>query len=133
LSLETAAVELLNILRPIVAVARFITFAALALHEHPAARDALQGGSKKARHQFAQEVRRFYPFFPFVGGRVLEPFQWRGHHFNHGDWFLLDLYGTNHDPRLWDEPQVFDPERFAAGGVNEYNFIPQGGGDVHTG
>src|SRR5688572_967109 len=33
--LEVAAVELLNLLRPTVAVARFITFCAHALHEHP--------------------------------------------------------------------------------------------------
>jgi fatty-acid peroxygenase len=32
-----------------------------------------------------QEVRRFYPFFPFVSGRVLTEFAWRGHRFARGD------------------------------------------------
>ena len=32
---QTAAVELLNIVRPAVAVAWFVSFAALALHQHP--------------------------------------------------------------------------------------------------
>ncbi len=35
LDTQIAAVELLNVLRPTVAISRFIIFAALALHEHP--------------------------------------------------------------------------------------------------
>ena len=37
---DMAAVELLNILRPTVAVHRYVTFAALALHQYPATRRA---------------------------------------------------------------------------------------------
>ncbi|HLQ86592.1 MAG TPA: cytochrome P450 [Salinisphaeraceae bacterium] len=133
LALETAAVELINILRPIVAVARFVTYCALALHEYPQARAQLQFGGEHARHRFVQEVRRFYPFFPFIGGRVLTPFEWRGHEFKQGDWVLLDLYGTNHDARIWHEPQAFRPERFIGSDGNAWNFIPQGGGNVHVG
>jgi fatty-acid peroxygenase len=81
----SAAVELLNLLRPTVAVARFVTFAALALHEHPAWRRTLAGGGDEALEMFVQEVRRFYPFFPFVSGRVLTEFAWRGHRFARGD------------------------------------------------
>ena len=78
---------------------------------------------------FVQEVRRFYPFFPLVGGRVMEPFEWRGHRFGRNDWVLLDLYGTNHDPRTWKDPGRFDPERFVGWDGSPFNFIPQGGGD----
>src|SRR5690606_1621970 len=35
MSLEAAAVEVINVLRPTVAVGRFIVFAAYALHRHP--------------------------------------------------------------------------------------------------
>lgn len=129
----SAAVELLNVVRPVVAVGRFITYSALALHEYPHAREQLHSGGEPARRQFAQEVRRFYPFFPFIGGRAREPFDWRGHRFERGSWVLLDLYGTNHDPRIWDEPQVFRPERFAADDPNAYQFVPQGGGDLYRG
>jgi fatty-acid peroxygenase len=41
---EVATVELINVLRPTVAVGRFVMFAALALHEHPDSRDAVRGG-----------------------------------------------------------------------------------------
>src|SRR5690606_24917744 len=38
------------------------------------------------------------------------------------------LYGTNHDPRVWANPQQFDPQRFAASFDEQYGLIPQGGG-----
>ncbi len=128
-----AAVELINVLRPTVAVARFVTFAALALHEHPECRQRLQAGDDEYLELFVQEVRRFYPFFPLVGGRVQHAFDWRGHHFAEGAWVLLDLYGTNHDARIWEEPGVFRPERFRRWDGSAFSLVPQGGGDHETG
>lgn len=130
---ESAAVEVLNLVRPVVAVARYVTFAAHALHTHPSWRDRLRGQATDERAAFAQEVRRFYPFFPFVGGRVLEPFDWRGRRFVAGDWFLLDLYGTNRDVRLWGDPDAFRPDRFLGRPVGPFDLIPQGGGEYATG
>jgi fatty-acid peroxygenase len=128
-----AAVELINILRPTVAVERFITFAALALHEHPDSRAKLEsGGEPGYLDWFVQEVRRFYPFFPLVGGRALKPFEWRGQHFKKGTWVLLDLYGTDHDSRLWDAPNEFQPERFRGRDASPFSLIPQGGGDHYA-
>jgi len=123
------AVELLNLLRPTVAIARFVTFAALALHEHPEWRRRLLDGGAQDLECFVQEVRRFYPFFPLVAGRVLEPFAWRGHRFARGDWVLLDLYGTDHDSRIWGDPEAFRPDRFRDWDGSAFNLIPQGGGD----
>jgi len=131
LDTKVAAVELINVLRPVVAVARFVTFAALALHEHPECRQTLRAGGDAYIGLFVQEVRRFYPFFPFVGGRVLDDFEWRGRRFAKGAWVLLDLYGTNHDTRVWYEPGAFRPERFHRWDGSAFNFIPQGGGDHH--
>ena len=130
---EAAAVELINVLRPTIAVARFTTFAALALHEHPGVREALRRGADGKLERFVQEVRRFYPFFPVVGGRVREPFDWRGQHFEAGTWFLFDLYGTNRDGRIWSEPDVFSPDRFDDWGGSPFDFVPQGGGDHYIG
>ncbi|WGK60483.1 cytochrome P450 [Halopseudomonas sp. SMJS2] len=130
---RTAAVELLNLLRPTVAIARYITYSALALHHHPEYRDRLQQGEEGLAELFANEVRRFYPFFPAVGGIALENFEWRGHSFHKGDWMLLDLHGTNHDPRIWQQPERFYPERFKDWDHSPYNFIPQGGGEYSHG
>jgi fatty-acid peroxygenase len=129
----TAAVELINVLRPTVAVARFVTFSALALHEHPHLRERVATADDQYLEWFAQEVRRFYPFFPVVGGRARVAFEWRGRQFKPGDWVLLDMYGTNHDPRAWEQPGVFNPERFRHWDGNPYTLIAQGGGDYANG
>ncbi|MEV0003200.1 cytochrome P450 [Micromonospora sp. NPDC050980] len=127
-----AAVELLNVLRPTVAVDRYVVFAALALHDHPHWRDRVRGDDD-ATEQFVQEVRRYYPFFPVAAARVRRSFQWRGYAFPQGRRVLLDLYGTNHHPQLWPEPERFRPERFAGWRDDPFGLIPQGGGDHHTG
>lgn len=133
LPVNVAAVELINLLRPTVAVARYLTFAALALHQNPQYREALAAGDDNSLHSFVQEVRRFYPFFPMVGGRALQPFEWRSHLFLPGDWVLLDLYSTNHDPATWEKPNAFRPERFDGWDGNPYTLIPQGGGKQEAG
>lgn len=127
-----AAVELLNVLRPTVAVDRYVIFAALALHDHPHWRDRVRGDDD-ATEQFVQEVRRYYPFFSVAAARVRRSFEWRGHAFPQGRRVLLDLYGTNHHPALWPEPERFRPERFAGWRDDPFGLIPQGGGDHDTG
>ena len=133
LSAKVAAVELLNLLRPTVAVARFLVFAALALHRHPEAARRIREGDAAYLDAFAQEVRRHSPFFPLVGGRALQGFDWRGRRIAKGAWVLLDLYGTNRDPRLWDAPEEFRPERFLDRTPTPFDLVPQGGGDHLTG
>jgi fatty-acid peroxygenase len=134
LSPRVAAVELLNVLRPTVAVARFVVFEALALHEHPESRARLlEEDDDEVYEHFVQEVRRYYPFFPFAAARVRRDFTWKGYHFPRGRRVLLDLYGTNHDARLWERPHEFRPERFQTWDGSPFSFIPQGGGDHSTG
>ncbi|MFG1850228.1 cytochrome P450 [Actinomadura geliboluensis] len=131
---DVAGVELLNVLRPTVAVARFVVFAAMALHDHPEWRRRLAtDDDPELLEAFVQEVRRFYPFFPLVAARAARDFEWRGHHFRKGRRVLLDLHGTDHDPRLWDRPEQFKPERFIGRSPDAYSLIPQGGGDHFEG
>jgi fatty-acid peroxygenase len=125
---EIAAVELLNLLRPTVAVGRYLAFAALALHRHPGWRQDLAAGDEAGVRWFAQEVRRFYPFFPVIGGRATRDLEWQGEPVRAGDWVLLDLYATTHDPASWDQPDRFLPQRFDGLAVDPNTLIPQGGG-----
>lgn len=129
LDLHTAAVELINILRPTVAVARYIIFSALALYRYPQFNAYSGPDDKESLTFFVQEVRRYYPFFPFVAALVRKDFNWKGYHFPEGTSVLLDLYGTNHDPKLWEKPDVFNPDRFRNRDDDPYSFIPQGGGN----
>ena len=126
-----AAVELLNVLRPTVAVSVYITLAAHALHEHPEHVPQLHDAD--ARRRFAQEVRRTYPFFPFVGAVVREDFQWRGMEFAADTRVLFDLHGTNRDPEVWSEPESFRPDRFLTREPDAFSLVPQGGGDRRSG
>jgi fatty-acid peroxygenase len=126
---QVAAVELLNLLRPSVAVAVYIVFVAHALHFHPAWRRQLLEGGEVERECFVQEVRRLYPFFPSVLARTRVEFEWRDLQFPKGRRTILDLYGTNHDPRVWTEPKTFRPDRFRDWKGSPFVLIPQGGGD----
>jgi fatty-acid peroxygenase len=133
LDAKTAAVELINVIRPTVAVSWYITFAALAMHQHPETRQRLLAeppGRSEYADLFMQEVRRFYPFTPFLGALVRQPFEWKNYRFTPGLLVLLDVHGTNHDPRLWEAPAEFRPERFRHWNGSPYNFIPHGGGPL---
>jgi fatty-acid peroxygenase len=126
---EIVAVEIINIIRPTLAVGRYWTFAALALHKYPEYRKKIQHEGDAIAECFSQEVRRFYPFFPFTTAIVRKDFEWRNYSFNKGSHVFLDLYGTNRHRDLWEEPDKFTPERFLQWKDNPYNFIPQGGGN----
>ncbi len=132
LPLNIAAGELLNIIRPIVAIARYVMFVALALQQYPAYRDRIRN-SEQQMEIFVQEVRRLYPYAPFIGALTIQKFNWQGYEFPKGARVLLDVYGINHDPRIWHNPHDFIPERFLNWHHNAYHFIPQGGGDFTHG
>lgn len=133
LSENDASVELLNILRPSVAVAYYFVHMAHALDRYPESRRLAASPYNCDREQFVQEVRRFYPFFPFIGGVALQDIRWKGVKIRKGQWVLLDLYGTNHDPRAWDNPDSFDPGQMNSWDGSAFSLIPQGAGEFETG
>jgi fatty-acid peroxygenase len=135
LSPRTAAVELLNLIRPTVAVSVYIAQAMHALHRHPEWRAVLSeaGWSGEKLDCFVQEVRRHYPFFPAIVARVREDLIWRGVRIPRGRRLLLDVYGTNHDERVWADAEEFQPARFRGQSYTPYELLPQGGGDARTG
>jgi len=133
LDTQMAAIELINVLRPIVAIATFITFSAVALYEHPEYKEKLQSNRNSDLDMFTQEVRRYYPFAPFLGARVRKDFVWKDCNFEKDMLVLLDIYGTNHDSRIWEKPNEFTPERFKDWKGSSYELIPQGGGDSAQG
>lgn len=139
---HTAGVELLNVLRPTVAVARFAAFGVLALVDSPDWRRRLAAemdergtavGGELAT-AFAHEVRRVYPFVPMLAAVTTRATSFEGCPVAAGQRVLLDIFATNHDPQEWDRPNVFDPERFLGTGAEwSDHFVPQGGGRAETG
>jgi len=133
LSDAVAAVELLNILRPTVAVAYFGAFAAHALDGCPQWRDRLAQGDPDDLRAFGHEVRRCYPFVPLLTGRLLRDYTWHGRRFKRRDFMVLDVIGTDQDPARWSDPTSFDPDRFVGREPNAYEYVPHGGGDPSHG
>src|SRR5699024_6980757 len=128
LDLSVAGEELLNVLRPIVAISRFAVFAAMALWQYPQWREHFAAGHEHAAEAFVHEVRRFYPFFPAIGARVRTGLRWQDVGFQAGDWLILDLYGTNHDRRVWPHPHTFQPDWVSQQNLAALLFDAQVGG-----
>jgi fatty-acid peroxygenase len=129
-----AGVELLNVLRPTVAVAWPGAFLALALAEHLQWRRVLREDATGERAiAFGHEVRRTCPFVPALAGRITRETELDGVSLHEGDRLVLDVPGTNQDPGWWDDAHRFRPERFADVMPDPFAFVPQGGGDTRTG
>jgi fatty-acid peroxygenase len=131
LDARVAGVELVNVLRPTVAVAWPATFLARELLRHPQWRGML--GDQASRMAFGHEVRRTCPFVPALAGRARRGAEIGGTTIRSGDLIVLDVPGTNQHPAAWEEPERFLPERFADLMPDPFAFVPQGGGDARTG
>ncbi|MFF2369143.1 cytochrome P450 [Agromyces sp. NPDC058110] len=140
---KLAGVELQNSIRPMIAVARFVAFAAKELHDRPSWREriaaetemtgSLVGGPVAT--MFAQEIRRTALFVPMLPAFALADIKFDGEHIAAGGRIVLDVLGTNTDDQHWTRPHEFEPERFLTAADYEAMtaFIPQGGGAVVTG
>ncbi|PWW23431.1 fatty-acid peroxygenase [Geodermatophilus normandii] len=127
-----AAVELLNVIRPTTACAWFMAFSGHALARWPEYRKRLADADPAFAEAWAHEVRRFYPFAPFIGGRAPQRLEFGGQPIPRNAMVLLDIFGQNHDPDLWEDPYAFRPERFLGRAIGEFDLVPQGGGDPRT-
>ncbi|KQV75704.1 hypothetical protein ASC61_12210 [Aeromicrobium sp. Root344] len=132
LPVHTAAVEAINLVRPTVAISWLLSGVALAFDSWPHLREDLASGTISAL-DLAQEVRRCYPVAPFLAARATEDLEWSGEPIPAGSLVVLDLWGTDHDPRIWPDPFRFDPTRFQQTPVTPFNLVPQGGGDRNRG
>jgi len=126
---QTAGVELVNVLRPTVAVAWLGTFAGAALHDLPAWRHRLTlRDSDTEAYAFAEEVRRSTPFVPALAGRASSRRRVDGVQIRRRDRLVLDVIGIDHDAAIWADPHAFRPERFLTHEPGAFELVPQGGG-----
>src|SRR5690606_6856958 len=93
----------------------------------------LQTRDRVYKQMFVEEVRRYYPFTPYIAARAKKNLIWKKYFIKKGTLVLLDIYGTNHDPRLWSDPYEFFPQRFENWTGNPFTFMPQGGGYINSG
>jgi len=78
-----------------------------------------------------QETMRMYPPIWSLARKAEAGDVIGGHDIKAGDTIVLGTYVVHHNPRYWDHPDRFDPDRFAsdrAKGRAPYSYLPFGGG-----
>ncbi|PIC56695.1 cytochrome P450 [Sporosarcina sp. P12(2017)] len=133
LPVEVAAVELLNIIRPTVALTVWVALMGHALFAKRDIYEELQSDFDDLQDSFIQELRRYYPFFPMLPAIAVSAVEVDGYLIPKDSWVVLDLYGSNHDERTIASPEQFDSQRFVGRAKDisyeeEYEMIAQGGG-----
>lgn len=75
-----------------------------------------------------KETQRLMPIIPMVGRRLHTAMRIGGHDLPAGVVVAPCTYLVHRRPDLWDEPDVFVPERFLGKRPSPYEFFPFGGG-----
>ncbi len=78
-----------------------------------------------------EESMRLYPPAWGTGRQSYEADEIGGYRIEPKSFVFVSPYLTHRDPRFWDNPEAFDPERFLperAGGRPRYAYFPFGGG-----
>lgn len=140
IDLHAAATDLNSVLRPSIAISIYLNFVALTLHQQPKIKERLKTEDIDGKYydNFVQEIRRYYPFFPFNAGIAKKDFVWQGYSFEKDTRIVFDYFGTGYDERLWEQPESFNPDRFNEWEISpsdqvQYKLVAQGGGDYLTG
>ncbi|ARK24097.1 cytochrome P450 [Sporosarcina sp. P37] len=133
LPVEVAAVELLNIIRPTVALTVWVALMGHALFARRDIYEELKADFDGLQDSFIQEMRRYYPFFPMLPAIAVSDVEIDGYLIPKDSWVVLDIYGSNHDERTIASPEQFDVRRYAGRAKDisyeeEYEMIAQGGG-----
>jgi cytochrome P450 len=78
-----------------------------------------------------QETMRMYPPIWSLARKAEAADIIGGHEIKPGDTIVMCTYMAHHDPRYWDHPEHFDPDRFTAERAKArapYSYLPFGGG-----
>ncbi|WP_295388808.1 cytochrome P450 [uncultured Thiodictyon sp.] len=78
-----------------------------------------------------KEALRLYPPAYFIVRAVAEPLELGGHPIPVNSVLMMSAYAMHRHPDLWEDPERFDPERFAKdaeSGWHKFKYFPFGGG-----
>merc|ERR1712232_615844 len=91
-------------------------------------------------HMILYETLRFYPTVPAFPRVAIKDTKVGGYDIPRGSMVFMSLMAMNRNPKVWDSPETFDPERFTdlppirasrpigVPGGHPYGFIPFGSG-----
>ena len=81
--------------------------------------------------QVIQETMRLYTVVPSIGREAIAEDEINGVRIPKRAVIQVNIWLMHRDPKLWDEPEEFKPERFAIGknpGRHRFSYLPFGGG-----
>jgi cytochrome P450 len=110
-----------------------LSWAVERLSRHPAALARLvaevdAGNGHEYRDATIREVQRTRPVIFFAGRHTMRPYELAGYLLPEGVLIASAAAMTHFDPRLFDAPDRFDPDRFLDRRPDTYAWIPFGGG-----
>ncbi|MFB6151820.1 MAG: cytochrome P450 [Haloarculaceae archaeon] len=127
-----------------------LTYTWFLLSEHPAAEERVQAevdevldGDRPGMEHVREfeylewvinEAMRLYPPVFTIFRTPTEPVEIGGYTVPEGATLMLPQWGVHRSERFWDDPETFDPERFAParrGDRPRFAFFPFGGGPRH--
>jgi cytochrome P450 len=77
-----------------------------------------------------QESQRYFSSVWIIARVAIDDDVIDGHHIRRGTTVVIPIHHIHHDPRLWPDPETFDPNRFlpGAGDRPRSAYLPFGGG-----
>jgi cytochrome P450 len=81
--------------------------------------------------QVLREALRLCPPAPALSRLVMQDIEVDGYQVEAGTTAVVGIYAMHRDPALWDDPLVFNPERFSpenSKGRDRWQYLPFGGG-----
>jgi cytochrome P450 family 135 len=86
------------------------------------------GESEEYMQAVIHETLRVRPVVPLVVRNLREPLRVGEHELPRGTRVAPSIYLTNRDPRVYEAPEEFRPERFLGSQPETFSWIPFGGG-----
>jgi cytochrome P450 len=86
------------------------------------------GGEDEYMQAVVHETLRVRPVVPQVVRLLQEPLNVGGHELPRGTRVVPSIYLTNRNPRVYEDPEAFRPERFLQSAPETFSWIPFGGG-----
>lgn len=90
--------------------------------------EEVRDGGAELREATIREVQRTRPVIAATGRTVKKPFQLGQWRLPPGTRVVIDGSLMHYDPRLFDDPKRFDPDRFLGRTPETYEWVPYGGG-----
>jgi cytochrome P450 len=81
--------------------------------------------------QVVQEAMRLYPSLPLMSRMCAEDVEAGGLKVTRGTFVFIPIYAIQRHRLLWDQPDVFDPDRFSperSAGRHRFSYLPFGAG-----